>query len=312
MKRFKIWRYVPGKGDRFMAESRRAEPLPGAGDQQSAPHAAAPERKRSEAAPGESREQAEADLRSVAQFPEENPYPVLRAGRDGSLLYANPAARRWLEGINWHAEQPLPAGIAELVGRAAQEPLAEGESDGADGRTYSFVAVQPPGETYVNLYGRDVTRRKQAEDALRASEEEFRTLANAIPQMCWITDAEGSTSWFNQRWYDYTGATFEQMKGWGWQSVHDPDVFPQVRDWWKRSVAAGEPCEMVFPLRGADGAYRQFLTLVTPVRDGEGKVTRWFGTNTDVTEQRRMEQALFDTNQRLNSLLNALPVGVSF
>jgi signal transduction histidine kinase len=82
------------------------------------------------------------------------------------------------------------------------------------------------------------------------------------------------------------------MLGWGWESVHNPEVLPQVRKNWQTSLATGQPFEMIFPLRGADGAFRDFLTLAVPIRDEYRRVVRWFGTNTDITEQRRSEDAL--------------------
>jgi signal transduction histidine kinase len=87
------------------------------------------------------------------------------------------------------------------------------------------------------------------------------------------------------------------MEGWGWESVHDPEVLPQVIEKWRSSLATGEPFEMIFPLRDANGEFRQFLTLAIPVRDAQGDVVRWFGTNTDVTEQRRSEEALRRTEK---------------
>jgi PAS domain S-box-containing protein len=110
-------------------------------------------------------------------------------------------------------------------------------------------------------------------------------------------DAEGNLFWYNHRWYDFTGTTPEQMMGWGWQSVHDPETLPGVIEKWKSSIASGKVFEMIFPLRGADGAYRQFLTLAMPVRDEHGRVVRWFGSNTDITEQRRSEEALRQTEK---------------
>ncbi len=113
---------------------------------------------------------------------------------------------------------------------------------------------------------------------------------------------DGHIFWYNRRWYDYTGTTPEQMEGWGWQSVHDPDVLPGVLDRWGGSIANGEPFEMVYPLRGADGQFRRFLTRVVPTRDSEGRVLLWFGTNTDIDEQTRVEDALRESEERLHLL----------
>jgi PAS domain S-box-containing protein len=140
-------------------------------------------------------------------------------------------------------------------------------------------------------------RRRQYEararlEALHESERQLRTLADSIPTLCWIAEPDGHIFWYNQRWYDYTGTAPADMEGWGWQAVHDPEVLPEVVREWSASLATGAPFEMVFPLLGADGVFRPFLTRVQPVRNAEGAVVRWFGTNTDITAQQEAEAAL--------------------
>ena len=150
----------------------------------------------------------------------------------------------------------------------------------------------------------DISTRKSAEDTLRESEEVLRALANSIPQLAWMAQADGAIVWFNKRWYEYTGTTPEQMVGWGWQSTHDPEVLPQMLQRWQESVRTGDPFEMEYPIRGADGQYRWFLTRVNAVRDRLGHVVRWFGTNTDVDQVKRVQQALRDESNVLE-LLNS-------
>jgi len=96
-----------------------------------------------------------------------------------------------------------------------------------------------------------------------------------------------------------TGTTPEQMQGWGWQSVHDPGTLPSVLERWKAAISTGEPSGMVFPLRGADGVFRPFLTRVVPIKDADGRVVRWFGTDTDITELRDAQEALRASEERL-------------
>ena len=157
----------------------------------------------------------------------------------------------------------------------------------------------------VNSFNEMLTEIQKRDSALQQSEQQFRTLADSIPQLAWMGDAEGNLFWYNHRWYDFTGTTPEQMMGWGWQSVHDPEALPGVIEKWKSSIASGKSFEMIFPLRGADGAYRQFLTLAMPVRDECGRVVRWFGSNTDITEQRRSEEALRQTEKLATGRLSA-------
>jgi PAS domain S-box-containing protein len=145
----------------------------------------------------------------------------------------------------------------------------------------------------------DVTDMLIARRAIEESESQFRTLAETIPHLAWMADQSGYIFWYNKRWFDYTGTTLQDMQGWGWQSVHDPDVLPEVLSAWARSIAVGEAFEMVFPLKGADGGFRTFLTRVEPVKDGSGNVVRWFGTNTDITDQRRTEEQLRRMNRDL-------------
>jgi PAS domain S-box-containing protein len=137
----------------------------------------------------------------------------------------------------------------------------------------------------------DITDRKRAEEHLHESEQQFRTLADSIPNLAWWANGDGYITWYNRRWYEYTGTTPEQMEGWGWQSVHDPDELPRVLEHWRASIATGEPFNLEFPLRGRDGQFRWFLTRILPLKDANGRVVRWFGTNTDVTEVRQARQA---------------------
>ena len=150
----------------------------------------------------------------------------------------------------------------------------------------------------------DISTRRGAEDTLRQSEEVLRALANTIPQLAWMAQADGAMVWFNERWFDYTGTTPDQVVGWGWQDTCEPSALPAVMERWSASLQSGTPFEMEFPIRGADGKYRWFLTRGNPVRDRDGHVLRWFGTNTDVDQVKRAEQALRDESHVLE-LLNS-------
>jgi PAS domain S-box-containing protein len=146
---------------------------------------------------------------------------------------------------------------------------------------------------------RDITARKAADEKLRRSEEDLRQLADSIPQLAWMANPDGHIFWYNRGWYEYTGTTPEIMEGSGWKMLHDPEILPSVIEGWNRSLQSGTPFEMEFPLRGADGVFRWFLTRVSPFRDQQGKVTRWFGTNTNIDEHRRLLRSLSDARDQL-------------
>ncbi len=135
----------------------------------------------------------------------------------------------------------------------------------------------------------------------------MRLLADTIPQLAWTARPDGHIFWYNRRWYEYTGTTQQQMEGWGWQAVHDPVELPNVLERWKASIATGEPFEMVFPLKGANEKFRSFLTRVNPLRDEGGRVLYWFGTNTDIEDQKRAQEALAQSEERFRQLADAMP-----
>ncbi len=237
-------------------------------------------------------------------------------GRDLSIANANHALGEIAERMTGQAAGAMPA-LAEAM-RGRIEPRLRAVLDG--GRAQSDVAIEftPPDRPEERLHllatlfpfarGQegageaaglilmDITRRRRAEDRLRRSEARFRTLANSLPQLAWQTDAAGEIEWYNRRWYEFTGTSFEQVKGSGWKAVHHPDHLERVAAHFGEAIASGEPWEDFFPLRGADGEYRWFLSRAVPIRDEpdeenpEGAITGWFGTNTDVTELRTAQE----------------------
>lgn len=153
---------------------------------------------------------------------------------------------------------------------------------------------------------RDITAVKRTEAAAAESEARFRTLADNMSQLAWMADADGWIFWYNNRWYDYTGATFEEMQGWGWRKVHHPDHVRRVEEKFRKSLKEGTFWEDTFPLLGKEGKYRWFLSRAVPIRDADGRILRWFGTNTDITEQRNAEERFRHTSERLAGILEAM------
>ncbi|MBD2210821.1 PAS domain S-box protein [Nostoc linckia FACHB-104] len=132
----------------------------------------------------------------------------------------------------------------------------------------------------------EISDRKQAEAALRQRELMFRTLADTMPQMFWITKPDGYHEYFNQRWYDYTGKTLEQTNGEGWQTVLHPDDVQRTSEVWQDSLRTGKTYEIEYRFLRADGEYRWHLGRAFPLRNQEGQIINWFGSCTDIHDQK--------------------------
>ncbi|HEX3482162.1 MAG TPA: ATP-binding protein [Kofleriaceae bacterium] len=173
-------------------------------------------------------------------------------------------------------------GVAKIGSRTAEQFSLQ------DQRIFAAMVARASAAIVQHLL-RDQTRR--ASELLAEQERQFRALADNIPQLSWMADAAGQRYWYNRRWYEYTGTTPEEAQGSGWRKTHHPEHVERVYERWMRAVERGEPWEDTFPLRGADGVYRWFLSRAVPIRDASGAIERWFGTNTDVTERRFLDHA---------------------
>lgn len=242
---------------------------------------------------------------------------------DGTIVYCNGRFAEILgrpldQVLGTRIEQyVLPADGATLVAMlhhatpdASRGEVRFGGNDSTAVPVYvSLAAHAGSPAASVCMVATDLRERKRSEEIL-ASEARMRAMADAIPQLAWIARSDGFIHWYNRRWYEYTGTTLPQMQGWGWQSVHDPEALSKVLERWKAAIATGVPFEMVFPLRGADGTFRQFLTRAQPLKDRDGRVVQWFGTNTDVDELKRTEAALRESEERLRLAQASAHAGV--
>lgn len=242
---------------------------------------------------------------------------------EGRYTLANPLACKVLgfpDGIAGKTDYDfLPKKFADEIRRNDREVLETGDTIEREetilsrGQLREFLTVKfplrrPDGEIEgICGVGMDITARKSAEHALRESEDRFRTLADNISQFAWMTDESGAIFWYNQRWFEYTGTTADEMQGWGWKSVHHPDHLQRVVEKYTAAIRRGESWEDTFPIRGADGAYRWFLSRAHPIRDPQGRVVRWFGTNTDITELRKADEALRESESRFRTMADSAP-----
>ncbi len=199
------------------------------------------------------------------------------------------------QGVLERLDRVFASGVAEVITEMPVQLMRESTGQTSEGY-FNFV-LQPSRDAEGRIEGllllaTEATDQVLARRESDLREEQFHVLADSIPQLIWIADPDGSLTWYNRRWYEYSGTTWEQMQGWGWQSLHHPDYLPKVIARYKHSLETGDPFEMTFPLRGADGVFRPFLTLALPVRDSAGNIVRWFGTNTAMEAQYKAEAAL--------------------
>ena len=152
----------------------------------------------------------------------------------------------------------------------------------------------------------DLGARVKAERALRASEARFRTIANAMPQMVWSTNAEGEHDYFNERWYDFTGLPAGSSNTHAWIDVHHPDDRQRATRAWQHSLETGTPYELETRLRHHSGEYRWALGRALPARDESGEILRWMGTCTDIQDQKRAQEELQESNRRKDEFLAML------
>jgi PAS domain S-box-containing protein len=262
-------------------------------------------------------EKREIELRAEAEAARDSALSVLESITDGfftldknwCFTYVNPtgeillgAKQEELLGKNhWDLYPTMKGTLGEReYRRAVREGVAvEFETFYVPWQKWFGVKAYPTEAGGISVYFRDITNRKKDEEALRETEERFRQLADNISQFAWMADAQGSVFWFNQRWYDYTGTTFEEVAGWNWRKIHHPDHVERVVERMKRSFETGQIWEDTFPLRGKRGEWRWFLSRARPIRDENSRIVRWFGTNTDINEQLETERELRRANQDL-------------
>jgi PAS domain S-box-containing protein len=146
----------------------------------------------------------------------------------------------------------------------------------------------------------DITNLKLAEEALRESEQRWRSLTEALPQLVWSATPDGACDYFSTQWTAHTGVAEAELLGWRWLATLHPDDREPTRRFWLESIAGCHHYDIEYRVRRRDGDYRWFKTRGVPIRDGNGNIIKWFGTCTDITDLRHAEEALRQANARLN------------
>ena len=152
--------------------------------------------------------------------------------------------------------------------------------------------------------------RRRAEDALRESEQQWRSLTEALPQLVWGASPDGGCDYFSTQWTNYTGVAESDLLGWRWMETLHPDDREPTRQFWTESVAGRQPYDVEYRIRRSDGIYGWFKTRGTPIRDTDGGIVKWFGTCTDITDRKRAEQALMDHELELSQARDLLEIKV--
>ncbi|WP_372889116.1 PAS domain-containing protein [Sphingomonas sp.] len=197
---------------------------------------------------------------------------------DNPLVTGEPGIR-FYAGIPLVREDGLPLGSLCVIDTAPRAGLSDLQRQGL-----RVLAA----DVMVRLSDRRTAARSRA--ALERSEERFRTLADTMPQMVWSTRADGFHDYYNARWYEFTGMPAGSTDGEGWNGMFHPD--DQDRAWaaWRHSLETGAPYQIEYRLRRADGAYRWTLGRALPIYNDHGAVVRWFGTCTDIHEQKEASE----------------------
>ena len=262
--------------------------------------------------------------RRFAQFMRHLPGLAWIKDPDGRYVYANDAAetvfRTRLGELYGKTDQELfpPETAAQFTNNDQQalasesgiltiETLAHADAIVHHSIVSKFPIPGPDGkEIMIGGVAFDITERKQAEEALRKAGERLRFMAESMPQKIFTAKPNGDVDYFNQQWTEFTGLTFEQIRDWGWlQFIHPDDVEENIRRW-KHSINTGKYFHLEHRFRRKDGKYRWHLSRAHAMRDADGKVLMWIGSNTDIESQKQTEKALQEADRRKDEFLGML------
>jgi PAS domain S-box-containing protein len=243
------------------------------------------------------------------------PSAILTIGGDGRIESANAMAeevfgypRADLEGMTVEQLIPMPH---QAQHRALRDTYF---SSGANGRQMTGRVVngrhrdgrEVPMEVRLSKYSdRDgpkviaIATDRTEQLLLAESEMRWRTMAHSLPQLVWTCEAEGNCDFLSRRWVEYTGVPAEQQLGLGWIEQVHPEDRQRLTQCWQTAVATASDFEVEFRIRRYDDTYRWFDTRAIPLKDTQGRVLKWIGSNTDIEERRRAQAHVQDLNANL-------------
>jgi PAS domain S-box-containing protein len=277
----------------------------------------------------QNRKRAEATLRAreseLSQIINTIPALVWSAGPDGAAEFFN---QHYIAYVGLPLEQLQGRGWTvavhpdDLSALAAtwQSMMAAGKPGEAEARLRRFDGeyrwflfrtnpMRDDSGSIIKWFGinTDIEDRKRAEEALALNERELRSIINTIPTLAWSTGPDGSADFVNQRLLDYTGLSAERAQGWGWGAAIHPDDVKALVEYWQSCLASGTPVEAEARMRRFDGAYRWFLFRANPLRDEAGNIAKWYGTNIDIEDRRRVEEALRASELSWRQIVDNIP-----
>lgn len=212
-----------------------------------------------------------------------------------NIIYANNKAAAWGnfvrdEIMNRNVWEMFPELINSPIGNLYVQCMSSRQEGSLeyhlpDSDLWLSIKAYPTLEG-MSIFATDITDNKKYERGLRESEEQLKQLSDFMPQIVWATDANGYHDFFNKRWYEFTGLSYEETKKTGWAKVLHPNDHDRTWKIWNHSLQTGDLYETEYRMRRADGDYRWLLARAMPMRDENDTIIRWFGTCTDINDQK--------------------------